>query len=456
MEINVLASILAFLAAAAGWLMQSSPRMVKTTGVIASGLIFVILVTRTFFQSVQIETIMSTLIGAAAFVCILSQQLIRHAEKPIILIFIVAGFSFSYLNVWLPEPITTASLGVLLGSLFLFSLKDRRDNPLSTGAAVVFAVALLCLILSSVFKGSLSTVLLFATAAALLPLFPLHAAFVGSLSGYADTFRAYLAVVLPCLGWYTIVARSSAIPQQLGETVMVLAVIGAIVSTIRASVQIDLARTFASIGTILLSLAWLSIGSAVQTCFEITGYVMSVAVVTSGLLLCAHQLESRYGTQLREDLRGLAQPMPRLSILLGVLILAAAGFPPFSLFTMLMAMILTSNQLHILFIASAVSLACSLLLVAVMQQLLFGARRSDLVYEDLGNCDVIALSLVALVLMTGGVLPYMVTRNVEVTRIEKAHMVANNRLLTTQHKVSRKSVSHFNEVDRVFACQIEM
>lgn len=435
MEMNGLASILAFLAAAAGWLMQSNPRLVKTIGGIASGLILVILAIGTFRQNLQIETIMSTLIGAAAFVCILSQQLVRHAEKPIILILVIAGFSFSYLNVWLPELVTTASLSALLGSLLLFSLKDRRDNQLSTGAAVVFAVALLCLILSSVFEGPLSTVLLFAAAAALLPLFPLHAAFVGSLSGYADTFRAFLAVILPCLGWYTIVARSSAIPQQLSETVMVLAVIGAIVSTIRASVQIDLARTFASIGTILLSLAWLSIGTSVQTCFETTGYVMSVAVVTSGLLLCAHHLESRYGTQLRESLRGLAQPMPRFSLLFGVLVMAAAGFPPFFLFSILMAMMLASSHLHILYMASAVSLACSLLLVSIMQQLLFGARRSDLVYEDLGHCDVVALLLVALFLTAGGFLPYMVPMHVEVTRIFKQrelHMVAGDRLFNTR------------------------
>ncbi len=463
MEISVLASILAFLAAAAGLLMRSSPRLVKTTGVIASGLIFVTLTIITFRQSVQIGTIMSTLIAAAAFVCILSQQLIRHGEKPIILIFMIAGFSFAYLNVWLPEPIKTTSLGVLLGLLFLLSLKDRRENPLSNGAAVVFGVALLCLILSSVFEGPLSTVLLFVTAAALLPLFPLHAAFVGLLSGYTDTFRAFLAVVLPCLGWYTIVARNSDIPQALGETVMVLAVIGAIVSTIRASVQIHLARTIASIGTILLSLAWLSIGTAgrtaEQTGFETTWYVMSVAVVTSGLLLCAHHLESRYGSQLRENLRGLAQPMPRFSLLLGVLVMVAAGVPPFFLFSILMAMMLASNQLHILYIASAVSLACSLLLVSIMQQLLFGARRSDLVYEDLGHCDVVALLLVALVLMAGGVLPYMVTMNVEVTRIEKQkvpHMVASNRSLNRQHNASRQSVSHSSELNRSFVCQNEM
>ncbi len=460
MEISSLASIFAFLAAAAGLLMQSNARLVKAVGLIASTLILVALAIGTFRQGVPIETIMTTLISASAFVCILSQQLVRNAEKPIILILLIEGLSFGYLNVRLPAPIPAASLGMLLGILLVLSLKERRDNPLASGAAVVFGVALLCLSLSFVIQGPLSTVLLLATAAALMPLFPLHAAFVGSLSGHTDAFRAFLAVVLPCLGWYTIISGNSAIPQGLGETVIVLAAIGAIVSTIRASVQIHLARTIASIGTILLSLAWLSIGTvgrtAYQSGFETTWYVISVAVVTSGLMLCAHHLESRYGPQLRENLRGLAQPMPKFSLLFGVVVMAAAGFPPFFMFSASMAMTLASNQLHILYIFSAVFLACSLLLVSIMQQLLFGARRSDLIYEDLGNSDVVALLLVALVLLAGAVLPYMVTRSVEVTSIDDRKLqrtAASNRALNCLQPGSRLSLFYSTELDGSSVCQ---
>ncbi|MBX9770428.1 MAG: hypothetical protein K2X29_03610 [Candidatus Obscuribacterales bacterium] len=407
MDIKSQVIILTFSSVLVGLLLKSNPRAVKTTGLIASGLSFGALLTITPCQSGQIATFMPLLIAAASFLCILSQQLVRHAERPIIIILAVCGFSYAYLNPLLPEPIPTTSLGCLLGTLALLSLSYRRDNSVTGGAAVAFGVALLCLVLSFFVQGPLSVIFRLVTAATLLPLFPLHAAFVGSLSSFAGTCPAFLAVVLPCLGLYTIIARISMIPAPLAEVVIALAITGAVLTTTRASVQIHLGRTFAAIGTILLSLAWLTLGTSDKASPEIAWYVMSVTVVTSGLLLCSHQLESRYGTQLRENLRGLAHPMPKLSLVLGVLIMAAAGFPPFAIFSMFMAMVLSANQSYLLLLAPAILLVCSLLLVSVMKQLLFGARRSDFIYEDLGACDLMALLLITALVAAGGFFPYL-------------------------------------------------
>jgi hypothetical protein len=408
MHVISLVSIIAFLSAIAASLLRSNPRVVKVTGLIASGLIFLALASTATLSNIEIPSVIAMLIAASAFLCILSQQLVGQAVKAIVMILTIAGFSFSYMNGELPEPMPLIFLGGLFATIVLLLIKDRRDNSLATGTAAVFCVALICLIASFFCKGMLSTIFLLVTAAALLPLFPLQAGFVGSLTCFSGTCAGFLAVVLPCVGWYTIVSRISAIPHPLADIVVILATIGAIFTAIRASVQIDLARSFASIGTVMLSLAWLILGTSDKLATpELASYIMSVAVVTSGLLLCSHHLESRYGTRSRENLRGIAQPMPRLSLLLGLFIIAAAGCPPFAVFSTFMAVILPSDQLHLVLLAPAIFLSCSLLLVSLMQQLLFGKQRSDLIYEDLGDRDVMALLLVASALVAGGALPFL-------------------------------------------------
>lgn len=456
MDIKSSVSILAFLSGIAGLLMHSNPRAGKIIGLISSGFMFVALVSFSPKWSLEIGTFMPLLIAAAAFLCILSQQPVRHAERPIFIILVLSGFSFAYVNTGLLEPLRLISLAGLLATLVLVSLSYRKENPVSIGAAVAFGGALLCLVLSCFLQGPLSVVLRLITAAVLFPLFPVQSAFVGSLTSFPGTCPAFLAMVLPCLGWYTITTRISVIPHPVAELVIGLAIIGGLVTAFRASVQIHLARAFAGIAAALLSLAWLMLGALGRTNPEITSYVMSVTVVTSGLLLCAHHLEARYGTQLRDNLRGLAQPMPKLSLLLGALIMAAAGFPPFALFSNFMAMVLSSNQLQLMLIAPAILLLCSLLLVFMMQQLLFGVRRSDLVYEDLGPSDVTALVLVAGVSVAGGLIPYVVSYQPEVAHYEQT-VVSNIVINTARAEAPRlgSGSSKFSSgvLRKVTACQ---
>ncbi|MDZ4838362.1 MAG: proton-conducting transporter membrane subunit [Candidatus Melainabacteria bacterium] len=424
MDLNFLVSILTLLFAALGVLLRRDPQTVKTIGLLVSGSSCAALIAASFQEYGSVRGVLNVLIGASAFLCILSQQPRRQASKPILLVLTISAFSFAYLSAELNQPIPTMALGGLLSTIVALAIKSRRENSISNWTAVAFGFAFLCLIGSSLAAGIIKLVLLLIMAAVLLPLFPLHAGFVGSLSSLPGTFRAFLAVVLPCLGWYTILANLSVIPHPLAQTVMVLALIGAIVSTTRAIVQIDLDQTFASIGTILFSLAWLSIATTGEANHETGWYVMSVALVTSGLLLCTHHLRARYGDSVRDNLPGLAQPMPRLSFVLCTLIMAAAGFPPFAVFYMFMAMILTSSHLYVTFWAAAIFLVSSLLLVSVMQQLLFGNRRTDLIYEDLENGDLIALVLVVSLLLAGSLLPYMVNMtNERATIHQKPNLV---------------------------------
>lgn len=402
MDIESWLTVLTFLSGGAGLLLKSNPKAVKAIGLACSGSVFLALLA-TLSGSRDNEIPILLLISGSAFVSILSQQLVRQAATAITIVLFIAGLSFGYLNSALPEPIPIISLGCLLGTLAISLFRCRRDNLLALGAAVGYFLAIVFLVLSFVVAGPWSLVCRLATAAVLLPLFPLHVSYVGSLTSLGGACPAFLAIALPLLGWHTIVANSPEIPHPIAEIVACIAVIGALLTAIRTSVQIDLTRTFASIGTILMAPVWLTIGTGAKVDSETCCYLISVSVATSGLLLCAHHLESRYGTRILENLRGLAQPMPKFSILLGLLIMVAAGFPAFAVFSMLMAMVLANNQLHVIILAPAIGLASSLLLVTVLQKLLFGKPRSDLVYEDLGLCDSGALILIA-AFLAGGVL----------------------------------------------------
>lgn len=410
MDIKSWVTILALLSAGAGFFLQSNPKVVKTIGLACSGSIFVALAA-TLSGSRQNEFLILLLISGSAFLSILSQQLVRKAATPIMMILSIAGLSFAYLNSSLPAPIPLVSLGCLIGTLAIFSFSCRRDNPLAIGSAVGYVLAIVFLVLSFLVDGQWSVVYRLATAAIFIPLFPFHAAYVGSLTSLSGACPAFLAIALPCLGWHLIVANVPEIPRPLGEIVTVLAVVGAIVTAIRTSAQIDLTRSFASIGTILLAPVWLTIGTGAKANCETEWYLTSVCVATSGLLLCSHHLESRYGTRILDSLPGLARPMPKLSILLGMFVMIAAGFPAFGVFSTFVAMVLANNQLHVLLLAPAICFVSSLLLVSVMQKLLFGNPRSDLVYEDLALCDSGALILIAAFLAGGVLFPHILPPN---------------------------------------------
>src|SRR5439155_140269 len=85
-------------------------------------------------------------------------------------------------------------------SLLLWSWRaiGPADAP-AWGAVAGLGVAILALAASAVVSGSIAAGLQLVACATLLPLFPLQAAFVGSLSKLPGTLPAFLAVVLPCL-----------------------------------------------------------------------------------------------------------------------------------------------------------------------------------------------------------------------------------------------------------------
>jgi NADH-quinone oxidoreductase subunit M len=100
--------------------------------------------------------------------------------------------------------------------------------------------------------------------------------------------------------------------------------------------------------------------------------------------------------------------MPRLATIVALLTLAAAGMPPFGLFSGYLGMLLqlggeVSWDLGVVLIAW---FAASFCFWRLMQQLLFGAARPEIPYEDLSRGETGSVLLVLLVLLAIGLLPY--------------------------------------------------
>ncbi|MGH7422883.1 MAG: hypothetical protein ACREJ1_04305, partial [Candidatus Methylomirabilales bacterium] len=261
----------------------------------------------------------------------------------------------------------------------------------------------LALAASAVASGSIAAVLQLVACATLLPFFPLQAAFVGSLSSLPGTLPAFLAVVLPCLGWHGIVSLMPEVPAPLIHAVIALALVGALYEAVRVSVQFHLTRMIASITTILFSLVWWHMGATGKAAPEAGWFLSTVCLAASGLLLAGHQLEARYGFLDLDKLRGLARPMPRFATLVGLLLMAAMGLPLFGVFSTFMAMMFASPSPmpQSAVIVLLFWLIASLLLMRVLQRLLCGQPKPDVVYQDLTLTELLPLVLVLCLLALG-------------------------------------------------------
>ena len=137
-------------------------------------------------------------------------------------------------------------------------------------------------------------------------------------------------------------------------------------------------------------------------------YAVSVILVTGGLLLTTSHLQMRYGDEAVDRIGGLARPMPRFAIVMTLLTMAAIGLPPFGFFSgsvgiLLRPPVALSWELIIIVFTH---FAASFYLFRLMQRILFGPHRTDIPYEDLSRGEGVALSIVLLMLVVIGLLPY--------------------------------------------------
>lgn len=379
----------------------SSHGLMKAAALLTSGLTLAAVAGGVIQGSDPTATALMWLLAVAAFAAILGQQAIRSASLSISATLIALALSLGALAGG--RPWDWLFPGGLMATVAVLLVRHRPD-ALAWGAVAGWAIGILALAGSFLTSGTFglpADVWRVIACAVLLPLFPLQGAFIGTLSRLPGTLPAFLAVALPALGWHGLMPLAETGSLSSSGIILALALTGALYETLRAAVQFHWPRMTAGLTTILLSLAWWQIGAGGAAAPETAWYLGAVSLAASGLLLAGHQLDARYGFQDLDKLRGLAGPMPRLSLLVALLLMAAMGLPLFGVFPTFMAVILAVSSASPSSLAAmlAVWLVASLLLMKLLQRLLFGQPKPDLRYHDLTWAELAPLVLVLGVLI---------------------------------------------------------
>jgi len=299
------------------------------------------------------------------------------------------------------------ALALALDRLVMGAVRRLDQSRLFT--ALCAAAALLPLILMIEPAGRLpaGVIALLALAVLTLPLFPFHGFYIAALTRSSGFWGAYLPVVLafllPAAGVYTLSWLPHGLPPELWHGIGRLALIGAAYGSIKALAQFRVRRLTAYAGLVFYSLLWWHLAAAGGGTPQAVVYACAVMLVTGGLLLAWHAVQARYGNLDMERIGGLYQTMPRLGLLLSLLVMAAVGLPPFGLFFGFMEMALHSNVTALsgdLLIVLLTWFGASWYLFKLLQRLLFGPPRTDLIYRDLGGVEIASLVLVLVALIS--------------------------------------------------------
>lgn len=249
---------------------------------------------------------------------------------------------------------------------------------------------------------------LFFVAAFMIPLFPLHGLYIAALTRLPGYLTFFLAILLPAAGMYWVSRLLPQMPQEFQGSVGVLALFGILYGSLKALVQVRVSHLLAYAGLAFFSFMWWHLSVIGTFTPQTVVYTWAAGLVIGGLLLAWQYLRARYGALDLNQLGGLAGPMPRFAVLLALLVMAAMGLPPFGLFSGYMAMLLQSPVITSwgLILALLTWLVAAGYLFRLMQQVLFGPHRFDILYEDLNAAEAAPLVIVLLILVALGITPY--------------------------------------------------
>lgn len=297
-------------------------------------------------------------------------------------------------------------------ALRLFGTFTRIGRMIDQSPVVPIVVAALGLMIAFGQTAGLlalppKMVALLLLSALLVPLFPLHTVYVAMLTRAPRGLATALSVLLPALGISAMTWLLPEIPKGILPAISVLAVVGALWGSIKALLQVHIARLLAYGGLAMYSILWWYFAQAGTITPNALLYAWTVTLVWGGLFLAWDRVRVRYGDLDLNRIGGLFQPMPRFAVCMCLLIMAAVGLPPFGLFFGYLGILLSpSTGISFgLFAIIATWFAACWYLFRLMQQLLFGPHRSDLRYEDLRPVEIAAFVFVLALLVIPSTIP---------------------------------------------------
>lgn len=286
--------------------------------------------------------------------------------------------------------------------------KRVNQSPVSFIVVAVIALLMACAQTTGLLDVSGQTIALVLFCALLVPLFPLHGVYVMALTRAPGLWTVLLCVLMPIVGVFILKSQLPQLPQALLPVISVLAVAGALWGSIKALLQVRVANLLAYGGIALCSIFWWHVAQTGLISSQAVLYVSTVALVWGGLFLAWDRVRARYGDLDLNHIGGLFGPMPKFSLCMGLLVMAAVGLPPFGLFFGYLGILLSPSTgiSYDLFVVIATWFVACWYLFKLMQNLLFGPCRNDLRYEDLRPVEITVFALVIVLLVIPSVIPH--------------------------------------------------
>jgi len=270
-----------------------------------------------------------------------------------------------------------------------------------------YSLGLVCVIVALMAAPPISSIARLLVCMMLLPLVPLHGGYVAGFRGLPGNLPAFLALLLPSLGFHGLLSLIPSMSESTVQTLVILAMVGMLYGSLKALTQSRVRLVLAYAGLSFFSILWWYIAVTRTAPPQAVVYLSSVGLATSGLLLAWYAIQARYGDVDLRAIRGLVYRMPRFAVLISILALAAMGLPPFGLFSGFMGMLLAPSLTFsgALLVVLVTWLAASWYILDMVQGLLFGRQRPDLRYADLCRTEFASLVILVVILIVLGFAP---------------------------------------------------
>lgn len=347
------------------------------------------------------------LLPVAACASLLGQPVQKDSRLSWIMTLLFLGLGLGVLT--RQDVVGQMCLLALLGSLIVLLYRHHTQLwPISWWGIGVYGLATMCVATSIVAAPPVSLVAFLVACAILLPLVPFHHGHVTALTRLPGSLPSFIVLLFPAIGLHGLTSVMPAVPDAVVWAVSMAALVGTLYGAAKALAQ-SRARLLLSYGSLsLYSMLWWFVAAMRGTTPRAAIFVGAVGLAISGLLLAWQVIRTRYGDDVDpQSISGLAATMPRYGVLLSLLALAGMGLPPFGLFAGFIGLLLSSAipfSIAIVIIVTA-WLAASWYIMGMVQQWLFGTRRTDLRYTELLHTELASLTILVVVLLALGVLP---------------------------------------------------
>ncbi len=355
--------------------------------------------------SMQLTTeAMIALLVVAAGVAVTGQGLKKDGKPAAIVTLFLLGLSLG--AVVSHGSLRVVFLVMVFGVTGLMLAKSAGSHLLVRGSLGVGSAGSVCLIASLWATPPVATVLQVIGYATALPLFPFHGLFVGAVAYLPASVAAFTGFALPFLGFIGLGSVGSALPPWMQAGLFVAALLGAFYGVMKMIARYHIGEQVAYVGVTLLAVPWWHLSVAGEAA-PAALYVTAIGLVLLGLRLAAGFLQARFGHLDIDKIRGLARPMPRFATLLILFMMAVMGLPLFGVFSGFMALLLGPSSFGAPDLAGVVVLwfLASWLLTSLLQRLLFGPPRTDVLYRDLTWPEVCSLAVLLVMLAVAAVMP---------------------------------------------------